>query len=134
MGGRALFAILFGVVTATGNAWAQSAASLLDGRTFHGEILDDKGVVRSKDVLTFKEGKFYSTTCAQFGFSAMPYWTRVEGETVHFLVEAANPESGRMLFKGSIRGERVEWKGVWTKERWYWSIHREIGFRGTEKR
>ena len=113
---------------------ATAAASALDGKTFQGEILDDKGVVRATDVLAFKGGKFYSDTCAQYGFSEMPYWTRIEGDTIHFLVEAANPENGRMVFKGTVRGEQAEWKGSWIKERWYWSIRRQIGFRGTAKK
>jgi hypothetical protein len=111
-----------------------AAAAGLDGKTFQGQIRDDKGVVRAKDVVTFKNGLFHSVNCARFGFDAAPYWTRVDGGVVHFLVESAHPENGTMLFKGAIRGNIVEWSAVWTKKRWYWSIRREISFRGEEQR
>jgi hypothetical protein len=111
-----------------------TSASLLDGRTFHGEILDDKGTVRAKDVLTFKGGKFHSLTCEQLGFGESPYWIRLDGESIHFLVETASPESGEMRFAGTVRGDEVEAQGVWTKQRWYWSIRREIRFKATEKK
>jgi hypothetical protein len=115
-------------------AAAESGASPLDGRTFHGEILDHKGLVRAKDVLTFKNGKFHSVTCAQLGFGESPYWTRVEGTAIHFLVEVSSPDSGTMRFTGSVRGGEVEALGLWTKDRWYWSIRREIRMRASEKR
>lgn len=113
---------------------ATTISSPLDGRTFHGEIVDQKGVVRAKDMLTFKDGKFHSVTCAQLGFGASPYWIRMDGKAIHFLVETSNPESGTMRFSGTVRGEQVEAHGLWTKERWYWSIRREILFRAIEKR
>lgn len=109
-------------------------AELLDGRTFHGEIRDDKGVVRATDVLTFRNGVFHSETCARLGFPESPYWVRTDGKTVYFLVEVASPEAGEMRFAGAVHGDKVDAKGVWTKERWYWSIRREIRFSATEKK
>lgn len=117
-----VLALLLAAATGFGS-WAQSEPdarvppaanrpSLLDGRTFHGEIVDDKGVVRAKDVLTFKDGKFHSVTCAQLGFGESPYWTRVEGKTIHFLVETVSPESGKMRFAGTIRGDQVDALGI----------------------
>lgn len=106
----------------------------LDGRTFHGEALDENGVVRAKDVVTFKDGKFYSENCKQFGFNEIPYWTRMDGETIHFLAESESPASGTMVYRGTIRGAYVEGKVLWTKKRWYWSIRREIRFRGVEQK
>jgi hypothetical protein len=111
----------------------QGAASGLDGKTFHGEIVDDKGIVRSKDVVSFKDGQFHSVTCARFGFAGAPYWMRVQGDAVHFFAESAHPDHGTMVFKGTVRGSHAEWTAVWTKERWYWSIRREIAFRGMER-
>lgn len=111
-----------------------AAGSGLDGRTFHGEIVDDKGVVRSKDVVTFKDGNFHSVTCARFGFAEAPYWTRVEGDAVHFLAESTHPDNGTMQYKGTVRGDQAEWSAVWTKKRWYWSIRRDISFEGIEQK
>lgn len=110
------------------------AAAGLDGRTFHGEILDEKGIVRSKDVVTFADGKFHSATCERLGFGAAPYWMRVEGDALHFFVETAHPDNGTMLFSGVVRGAAAEWSAIWTKKRWYWSIRREVTFRGAEQK
>lgn len=115
-------------------ACACAGAAELDGKTFHGEIVNEKGEVRTPDVVSFRQGKFHSVTCERFGFGAMPYWVRTEGDTIHFLAESAHPDNGSMRFKGTIRAGRAEWKAVWTKERWYWSIRREIAFSGTEKK
>jgi hypothetical protein len=112
----------------------RAAASGLDGKTFHGEIVDDKGVVRAKDVVSFKDGKFRSVNCERFGFGEAPYWMRVEGDVVHFLVEMTHPDNGTMLFRGAVHGSRAEWSAVWTKKRWYWSIRRDISFQGTEQK
>jgi hypothetical protein len=111
----------------------RAVAAGLDGKTFHGEIVDDKGVVRANDVVTFKDGIFHSVNCERFGFGQAPYWMRVEGDAVHFLVEMTHPDNGMMLFKGAVRGNRAEWSAVWTKKRWYWSIRRDIRFQGVEK-
>lgn len=117
-------ALLIGAVTvlaarAAGESASEAspaAASLLDGRTFHGEIFDEKGG-RSKDRRTFKGGKFQSALCATLGFTERPYWTRVEGDT--------------LVWRGTLRGDQLEATSLWTKERWYWSIRREYRFRGT---
>lgn len=112
----------------------ETGARSLDGRTFHGEIRDEKGIVRYKDVLTFKDGQFQSEKCREFGFGDSPYWTRVEQGVVHFLVESANPSTGEMVFKGEVRGDQVEWKGAWTKKRWYWTLSRDVSFTGTQRK
>lgn len=122
------------VLAAALAASACAGAANIDGKVFHGDIVDEKGVVRSTDVVSFSGGKFHSVTCERFGFSEVPYWIRTEGDAVHFLAEAAHPENGSMRFKGMVRDGRAEWTAVWTKTRWYWSIRREIAFRGTEKK
>jgi hypothetical protein len=115
-------------------AAASANASELEGRTFEGEIVDENGVPRAKDTVTFKDGKFHSVTCGRFGFSEVLYWMRTDGDAIHFLVQSVHPENGSMNIKGTVRGEQAEWMGVWTKKRWYWSIRREIAFRGMQKK
>src|SRR5918996_4648296 len=71
-----------------------ATASGLDGKTFHGAILDDQGVERANDVVSVKDGKFQSVNCERFGFGEAPYWMRVEGDIVHFFVEMTHPDNG----------------------------------------
>lgn len=118
--------------TAQGGGVAPTARESLDGRSFQGEIKDEKGVVRFKDVMTFRNGIFRSEKCRELGFDDVPYWTRIEGDTTHFLIESANPEAGKIVLIGKVRGTQGQWSGVWSKERWYWNIRRDISFSGTE--
>lgn len=104
----------------------------LDGRSFRGEIRDEKGVVRALDVMTFRDGIFRSEKCKEMGFEDSRYWMRVEGDVVHFQIESANPAAGKIALNGKVRGSQVEWAGVWSKERWYWTVRRDISFNGTE--
>jgi hypothetical protein len=106
----------------------------LDGRSFRGEIRDEKGVVRAQDVMTFREGLFRSEKCKEMGFEDSRYWMRVEGDVVHFLIESANPAAGKITLSGKVRGAQAEWAGVWLKERWYWTVRRDISFKGAEVR
>ena len=117
---------------ATSGAAESRASASLDGRSFRGEIRDEKGVVRFQDVMTFRDGIFRSEKCKELGFDDVRYWTRVEGDAVHFLIESANPEAGKIVLNGKIRGAQAQWSGVWSKERWYWNIRRDISFSGTE--
>ena len=106
----------------------------LDGRSFKGEIRDEKGVVRAQDVMTFRDGLFRSEKCKEMGFEDSRYWTRVEGDVVHFLIESANPAAGKITLSGKVRGAQAQWAGVWSKERWYWTVRRDISFSGAEVR
>lgn len=108
--------------------------SLLEGRTFQGELRDARGMAQATDLITFDNGRFLSLTCERMGFGATPYWSRSEGNDVHFLVEAAHPEHGRLRIVGLVRGEQLQADGEWTKERWYWTVRERIRFEAAEKR
>lgn len=110
---------------------AKSPAQL-DGRSFRGEIRDEKGVVRAQDVMTFRDGTFRSEKCKEMGFDDSRYWMRVEGDVVHFLIESENPATGKITLSGKVRGTQAEWTGVWSKARWYWTVRRDISFNGAE--
>lgn len=104
--------------------------SLLDGRQFKAGIVKVDAEQDGKkpplgDQLMFSDGMFSSAVCKRYNFTAAPYWVRVEGDRVHFLAELTSPTDGRMLWKGSIRGDTLEGTMRWTKKRWYWTIDTE---------
>jgi hypothetical protein len=117
---------------AVGMSTEMKSPGSLDGRSFRGEIRDEKGVVRAQDVMTFRDGQFRSEKCKEMGFEDSRYWMRVEGDVVHFLIESANPAAGKITLSGKVRGAQAEWAGVWSKARWYWTVRRDISFNGTE--
>ena len=130
-------------------AWSQSSTRLgetkaspaiataypLDGRQFSASIVRDGTDEDGEnpplgDQLMFSDGKFSSAVCKRYNFAAAPYWVRVEGDQVHFLAELTSPTDGRMLWKGTIRGDALEGTMRWTKKRWYWTVDAEHKIRG----
>jgi len=108
-------------------AWA----STLDGKSFRSRQFNDDGTPRPWDVLVFKDGNFISENCKPYGFVEGPYWLRVDGDSVHFLAELESPTHGTMVWRGTVKGDKIEGKLVWTRERWYWTIRRTFDFAGS---
>jgi hypothetical protein len=82
------------------------------------------------DVLSFKDGRFSSKACHQYGFTSAPYWVRRDADGLHFLAELKSPENGTMRFEGTYDGGTLEATASWTKERWYWTIEQTFRFSG----
>lgn len=84
-------------------------ASSLDGKVFvadageKGKAADEKA-----DVITFKDGKFHSSSCDQYGYSKGIYKTSAEGDAIIFEVETQSDKDGRLVWKGSVRGDQIE--------------------------
>ena len=124
-------------ITEGGTTAAASSARTLDGLQF------SAGIVRSseaetgneplRDTLIFKDGQFSSVVCERYNFTSAPYWIRSEGDQVHFLVELTSPTDGKMVWKGTIRDEKLEGTMRWTRKRWYWTVDAEHKIRGELK-
>ena len=102
----------------------------LDGRSFR-VVAFENGEKIFEDRLVFKDGTFFSEGCKKFGFDRSPYYIRVEGDQIQFLAETASPTHGTMVWKGSVKQDRIGGGFRWTKERWYWTVRRNFDFRGT---
>lgn len=114
---------------------AGGIAFLLDGRNFNARIVREDADKDAKnrppmDKLIFSGGKFSSKLCRQYNFTEAPYWVRVEGDQIHFLVELKSPTDGTMLWQGTVRGNTIDGTMRWKKERWYWTIDARHKFRG----
>jgi hypothetical protein len=75
---------------------AEAQEGALDGKTFAGEMGEtgkDKG---EKDELVFKDGKFTSVACEQYGFGDAPYTTSVSGDTTTFEADTVSAKEGKM--------------------------------------
>jgi len=111
-----------------------AAAGPLDGRTFGASIVRASVAEQDRelgDKLMFINGMFASALCRKFNFGDAPYWIRQDGDQVHFLAEMTSPTDGKMIWKGTIRGDTLEGTMRWIKERWYWTIDTEHKIRGT---
>jgi len=145
---EACTAALLVAVVAAGSLWpglpvsagesesapAATYTAPLDGRTFSARIVRSGDTGNLGDEMVFNNGMFSSAVCRTFNFAEAPYWVRLEGDQVHFLAELTSPTDGRMLWKGTIRGDTLEGTMRWTKERWYWIIDTEHKIRGASKK
>ena len=104
-----------------------STSDFLDGLQFKAGIVkaEDGSGNALEDILIFSDGKFSSVICKRYNFATSPYWIRTEGETIHFLAELNSPTDGKMIWKGTIAGDKLKGTMHWTRKRWYWTIEAE---------
>jgi hypothetical protein len=98
-------------------AEAQTAA--LDGRAFVADAGEKgKAADEKNDVITFNGGKFHSSACDQWGFNKGDYKVSSSGEAVAFEAETQSEKDGRLVWKGTVRGDVIEGTFVHYKKGW----------------
>ena len=80
----------------------------LDGRRFHGIVLEAGKTEGDADTLLFDGGRFRSTACDRYGYGDGAYTARRDGARIHFDAETRSPASGRLLWHGTISGQRLD--------------------------
>jgi hypothetical protein len=83
-------------------------ASGLDGRRFEGVFIERGKTSGDADTILFKDGRFRSTACDRYGYSDAPYKATTVGDAVHFETETESPKYGRLLWKGQVRGGKLD--------------------------
>ncbi|MNC86071.1 hypothetical protein D3C83_17010 [compost metagenome] len=83
-------------------------AQSLDGRTFDGVFLERGKTSGDADTLTFKDGRFRSSACDQYGYSDAAYKTMAEGDGVRFVAETQSPKYGKLVWNGVVRGGKLD--------------------------
>lgn len=102
----------------------------LEDRRFVGPLVVADDTQGNKDILTFKNGRFSSRICRQYGFSPAPYWVRRDSEGLHFRARMSSARSGTMRFEGVFDGKEMHATAHWIKERWYWTVEQTFRFTG----
>ena len=103
-----LISVLASVVIITAPL-GRAQAPALDGKIFiadageKGKAADEKG-----DVITFKDGKFHSSLCDQWGYGKGDYKTTALGDALVFETETTSAKDGRLVWKGTVRGDQIE--------------------------
>ena len=108
-----------------------AVSHILDGKKFFGPTGEKGKKVHHEDILSFSDGKFTSSECFQYGFEGGPYTTTVEADSIHFHAETTSPTHGKMMWKGTLKGNTLNVTYTWTKERWFWTTFREYWFTGS---
>jgi hypothetical protein len=101
------------------HAQASAQAPTLDGRVFVGDAgekgqpADEKG-----DVITFRDGQFHSSSCDQWGYGKAAYRASARGDAIDFEVETASEKDGRLVWRGTVRGDTIEGTFVHHRKGW----------------
>lgn len=103
---------------------AFSRSGGLDNTRFAGPFIVEGEKDPPDEIFTFKNGKFHSASCLEWGFTPAPYWTRRDADGLHFLAELESPEHGTMRYQGVFDGKKLKATALWRKERWYWTLER----------
>ena len=92
----------------------------LDGKTFVVETGEKGKSGGDKDTLTFKDGNFRSAGCDQYGFGDGAYTSSVKGDSIQFEAVTTSPTKGKMTWKGTVTGDKIEVAYVWVDaSHWY---------------
>lgn len=111
--------VAIGVCLALGSAAA--IAGLLDGKVFVGDAgVKGKPADEKDDVISFADGMFHSKVCDQWGYGKGVYNATMEGDAIHFEAETLSPKDGRLVWKGTVKGDSLE--GVFTHYRKPWLL------------
>jgi hypothetical protein len=116
---------------------AQGAAlpqNLLDGKTFVAQSGEKGKKASNKDTIVFRDGRFLSEGCIQWGFGDAAYEAGIEGDGIRFQTRTVSPTHGAMVWNGLVKGDTIEATSIWTRDRWYWKIKREYWYRGESKK
>ena len=113
---RALLVSLLASVILIVSPLVTAQTPTLDGKVFladageKGKAADEKG-----DVITFFQGKFHSSLCDQWGYGKSDYKITALGDAVGFEAETTSANDGRLVWKGTVRGDQIE--GIFTHYR-----------------
>ncbi|MGB3400081.1 MAG: hypothetical protein WBA34_07910, partial [Candidatus Deferrimicrobiaceae bacterium] len=94
--------IAWGVLPAVGEEG--TASGVLDGKTFMVNQGEKGKEAKGTDTLIFKNGKFRSVGCDQYGFGEGAYKATVQGDTISFVADTMSESKGKMHWEGTVRG------------------------------
>ena len=86
----------------------QSDPVTLDGRSFHGIVLEAGKTEGDADTLLFADGRFRSTACDRYDYGDSAYTARRDGERIHFEAETESPRWGILQWQGTVTGQRLD--------------------------
>lgn len=86
----------------------ETPPSTLDGRCFHGIVLEAGRYEGDADTLIFADGRFRSTACDRYGYGDGAYTAQVDGDRLRFDAETESPRYGRLHWRGTVDGHRLD--------------------------
>ena len=80
----------------------------LDGRTFEGVVLECGKRAGDEETITFRNGRFHSSACSAYGYGDGAYQVSNGQDGLAFECETESPQYGKLLWKGVVRGRRLD--------------------------
>jgi len=80
----------------------------LDGRSFHGIVLEAGKTEGDADTLLFADGRFRSTACDRYDYGDSAYTAHRDGDRILFDAETESPRWGRLQWRGTVTGNRLD--------------------------
>jgi len=80
----------------------------LDGRTFEGVVLECGKRAGDEETITFRNGRFHSSACQQYGYGDGAYKISNGQDGIAFECETESPQYGKLVWKGVVRGRRLD--------------------------
>jgi hypothetical protein len=87
---------------------AHGQATVLDDRTFEGVVIERGKTSGDADTIIFKDGRFRSTACDQYGYGDGAYTASQSGESIAFEAQTESPQYGKLLWKGVVTGKKLD--------------------------
>lgn len=87
---------------------ATAQTPTLDGRRFHGIVLEAGKTEGDAETLTFSGGRFRSSACDRYGYGDGAYTVRSDGERMRFEAQTESAQYGQLRWHGTIEGHRLD--------------------------
>ena len=106
--------------------------SILEGKSFRGDLGLFDSPASATDLLVFNNGMFVSKGCERrCGYTAAEYQIRAVGDQFEVISETPCLKSdATILWRGTVKGDEIEGTFTWTNKRWYWTFEKEYWFKG----
>ena len=110
----------------------EAVSGPLDGLTFRGALGPDGKPKDIPDIFVFENGTFVSKECElRCKYPARPYFVRINGSKTEFISETQCPyKDAKIVWRGTIEGDRIKGKSTWVVKRWYWTVENTFEFEG----
>jgi|GEM_PF-1388142 len=109
-----------------------SDVSMLDGKSFSGELGLRGKTASATDLLVFNAGMFTSKGCERrCGYTSAKYYVSTKEERIYVVSETPCLKSdATILWQGTVKGDEIEGTFTWKNKRWYWTFEKEFWFKG----
>ena len=106
--------------------------SILEGKSFSGELGLLGKPASATDLLLFNDGMFISKGCEKrCGYTAAEYQIHAEGDSFEVVSETPCLKSdATIIWQGTVKGDEIEGTFTWINKRWYWTFEKEFWFKG----